>query len=365
MFRNSYVRIDLDKIQENAKFFMNHTKKDLIAVVKANGYGTIDWCEAEALEEIGVSFFAVSSLDEALNLRKHGITSNIILLGYVPKNALEIIKENNLTIVTYTEEFIDEVNLEGIKIHLKLNTGMNRLGVRPEDSKRVLDKLIEKGALVEGVMSHFSSADSDLEYSQSQFELFKNTVKSLNYDFKYIHMGASDASIMIEDDISTHCRVGLGLLGFAEYPCDIKPCISLYSEVIMCKQVPKNETVSYNRRFTSSGEGYIVTIPLGYADGFKKANVNKQAYIGDEYGTIVGSVCMDMMMIHTDKPYEVGTRVELLGEHIDIKKRAQDLGIIVYELLTSLNDRISRVYYKNNKKVRLVEDRFNNVIKIQ
>ena len=365
MFRNSYLRVDLDQIQNNAKYFINHTKKDLIAVIKANGYGVIDWCEAEALEEIGVSFFAVSSLDEALNLRKHGIKSNIILLGYVPKKALDIVKDNDLTITSYTEEFVDEADLNGIKMHLKLNTGMNRLGVRVEDSKRILDKMLSKGAIVEGVMSHYSSADSDLNYSKEQFELFKNTVKSLDYDFKYIHMGASDASIKIEDDISTHCRVGLGLLGFSEYPCDIKPCVSLYSEVIMCKQVPENETVSYNRRFTSDGTGYILTLPLGYADGIKKANVNKQVYVNGEYGTIVGSICMDMMMIHTEKPYDVGTKVELLGEHIDIKKRAQDLGIIVYELLTGLNDRITRIYYKNNNKVKLVDDRFNNIIKIQ
>ena len=121
-------------------------------------------------------------------------------------------------------------------MHLKLNTGMNRLGIRPEDAERVLTKLLDKGALVEGVMSHFSSADEDLEYSEKQFGIFKDCVKSLNYDFKYIHMCASDASIKIHDDISTHCRVGLGLIGFSEYPCDIKPCVSLYSEVMMFKR---------------------------------------------------------------------------------------------------------------------------------
>lgn len=366
MFRNTFLNVDLDKLQNNAKFFINRSGKKLIAVVKANGYGIIDYCEALALEEIGVNFFAVSSLDEAMNLRNNGVTSEILVLGFTPNDALDLIKEKDISIVTLSEEYVDAIDdFKGVKIHLKVNTGMNRIGIRPEDCQRVLEKVIKRNGNIEGIMSHFSSADEDLEYSLEQFNLFKQTVKSLDYDFKYIHMGATDATLKIEDDISTHCRIGLGLLGFSVYPCDIKPCVSLTSEVVMCKQVPKGEKVSYNRHYTSTGEGYILTIPFGYSDGFRKANVNKQVYVDHEYGTIIGNICMDMMMIHTDNYHPCKTTVELLGEHIDINKRAQELNMINYELLVNLNERITRRYFKNGKLIKQVDQRFNNSIDFQ
>lgn len=365
MYRNSYVKIELDKLKNNAKFFMNNTHKKLIAVVKADGYGVIDYMEAKALNEVGVDFFAVSSLDEAMSLRSHDVKGEILVLGYVPIEALDIVRDNNISVASISKEYVDKADLNNVKVHLKLNTGMNRLGVKPKDAKDMLNTLIDKGAIVEGVMSHFSSADEDIDYSKKQYQLFKDTVKNLDYDFKYIHMCATDATLVIDDDISTHCRVGLGLLGYSTYPCDIKPCVTLMSEIVAIKQVDKGETVSYNRHYTSDGKGYIITIPLGYADGFKKVNVNHQAYVDGEYGTIIGNICMDMMMIHVDEYHEVGKEVELLGGHIDVNKRAQEVNIINYELLVSLNDRLCRKYYENGKLRYQVDRRFNNFIEFQ
>lgn len=366
MYRNSFVNVNIDVLQNNARFFMNKTGKDLIAVVKANGYGLIDYMEALALEEIGVKFFAVSSLDEAMNLRRHGVKGEILVLGYTPSDKIDFMIENNISIVSLSMDYLENIkDFKGIKMHIKLNTGMNRIGIRCEDADKALHLALSKNACVEGIMSHFSSADEDIEYSKDQFKLFKDTVKSIDYNFKYIHMCASDASIVIDDDISTHCRVGLGLLGFCEYECDIKPCLSLTSEVVMVKEVPMGETVSYNRHYTSDGNGYILTIPLGYSDGFRKTNVNKQVYVDGEYGTIIGNICMDMMMIHTEQYHDVKTSIELLGEHIDIKKRAQELNMITYELLVNLNERITRRYYKNDKLVKLIDQRFDNTIDFQ
>lgn len=365
MYRNTYVKVELDKLKHNAKFFMNKTHKKLIAIVKADGYGLIDYAEASALQEIGVDFFAVSSLDEAMSLRSHDIKGEILVLGYVPEDGLQTVKENNISIVSLSKEYVEHADLNNVKIHIKVNTGMNRIGVMPSECKEIFDLLNSKGAKVEGIMSHFSSADEDIEYSKEQFQLFKDTVKSLNYDFKYIHMCATDASLVIDDDISSHCRVGLGLLGFSAYECDIKPCVSLISEVIMVKQVNEGEKVSYNRRYTSDGNGYILTIPIGYADGFRKANVNYDAYVENEYGKIVGNICMDMLMIHTDNYHAVGSKVELLGGHIEINKRAHDIGLITYELITGLNGRLSRRYYENDKLVCQIDRRFNNTIEFQ
>ncbi|MBQ6126220.1 MAG: alanine racemase [Erysipelotrichaceae bacterium] len=358
MYRSTYVEVDLDKLKYNARRFQERSKKEIIGVVKANGYCTVDYMEAKALEECGISFFAVSSLDEALRLRKHGIQGHILILGHVPEDAMDLIRKNDISIVTVSREFVQKADLEGVRIHLKLNTGMNRIGVNVSEAKKTLELLKEKNTVIEGVMSHFSSSDSDEEYSKKQYAMFKDCVLSLDYGFRYIHMSATDGAIIVDDDICNAQRIGIGLLGYSSYDIGLRPCVSLYSETVMCKQLSAGETVSYGRHYTSDGKGYILTIPLGYADGFYRSNTGKEVFVENERGIIVGSVCMDQLMILTENPHPVGTRVELFGEHIDIAKRAEDLHTITYELLTSLSDRIARVYVSDGKVTEIIDPRF-------
>lgn len=358
MYRNSYVEVDLDRLKDNAGYFLSKKPKKLIGVVKANGYGIVDYIEAKTLKEAGVDFFAVSSLDEALNLRKHGIEDSILILGQVPEDTMDIIREMNLSIVTLSMPFVEACDLKGVKVHLKLNTGMNRIGVRPDEAKRCLKLLKEKEAIIEGVMSHFSSADADVEYSKNQYQLFRDCVKSLDFDFPYIHMAATDGAIAIDDDICNAERIGLGLLGLSSYKTGLKPCIRLCSEVSMLKQLNKGDTVSYGRHYTSNGEGYLLTVPIGYADGFYRSNTGKQVWCENEYGTIVGSVCMDQMMILCEHPHPVGSVVELFGEHVSVEERAEQLGTISYELYTSLSDRLTRRYLRNGKVFMSIDPRF-------
>ena len=357
MFRKTYVEVNLDNIQSNVKFFRNRSEKKIIGVIKANGYGTIDYMEAKALKEVGVAFFAVSSLDEALRLRAHGIDDKIVVLGYVPLESMDIIREKNISIVTLSREFVQKADLKDVNVQMKINTGMNRIGINPDDAKQVLELLKGKGANIEGIMSHLSSADNDPEYSLKQYELFRNCVTSLHYDFSCIHMNATDSAIIIKDDFCTHQRIGLGLLGFSSYNVPVKPAIRLFSEVVMVKKLNKGETVSYGRHYTSDGSGYILTLPVGYGDGFFRANSGKQVYIGKEDATIAGSICMDQMMIHTEIPYETGTIVELFGDHISIEDRAKELNTITYELLTNITDRVSRVYIKDGMVIETIDQR--------
>ena len=357
MFRKTYVEVNLDNIQSNVEFFRNKSEKKIIGVVKANGYGAIDYMEAKALKEVGVDFFAVSSLDEALRLRTHDIDDKIIVLGYVPSDSMDIIRKQNISVVTISKEFVLKTDLKDVCVQMKINTGMNRIGINPKDAKEILEILKAKGARIEGIMSHLSSADNDPEYSLKQYELFRNCVRSLNYDFPCIHMNATDSAIIIEDDICTHQRIGLGLLGFSSYNVPVKPAIRLFSEVVMVKKLDKGETVSYGRHYVSDGSGYILTLPVGYGDGFFRANSGKKVYIGDEYATIAGSICMDQMMIHTNKPFETGTIVELFGDHISIEDRARELNTITYELLTSITDRVSRVYLKDGAVYKTIDQR--------
>ncbi|MBQ6560087.1 MAG: alanine racemase [Erysipelotrichaceae bacterium] len=359
MFRNTYLQIDLDKLRYNIDYFLHKSDKKMMGVVKADGYGSIDYMEAKILEEKGVDFFAVSSLDEALCLRKHDIRGQILILGYVPEDALDLIRKNDFSIVTYSPEFVKEADLKDVKVHLKLNTGMNRLGIRPEEAKEILDILLGKGSIVEGVMSHFSSADFDEDYSIRQYRRFGDCVLSLDHDFRYIHMSATDGSILIDDDICNYERIGIGLLGYSSYETELKPCLGLYSEAVMTKQLSQGDTVSYGRHYTSDGKGYILTVPIGYADGFYRSNTGKQVYVDGEYGTIVGSVCMDQLMVLTEHEHLPGTKVELFGEHISIVERAKELNTITYELLTGLTDRVSRVYLENGQIVKTIDPRFS------
>lgn len=357
MYRNSYIEINLDNIKYNIEVLSKAGKK-IIGVVKANGYGIIDYVEVETLKEAGVDFFAVSSLDEAIRLRKHSFDDEILILGYVPIESLDIVKVNRFSIVTISKDYLEKANLDGIKVHIKIDTGMNRIGVEPDETAEVLDLLINKNAKVEGIMSHLSSADDDLEYTNKQYSLFKECVEKLNYDFKYIHIAATDGAMILKDDICNCRRIGIGMLGYSSHKNNLKPSVSLFSEVIMCKKLQEGETVSYGRHYTSDGHGYILTIPIGYADGFYRANTGKQVYVDGEYGTIVGSVCMDQLMILTENPHLPGTLVELFGDHISIEQRAKELGTITYELITSLSERLSRKYIKNNKVLNNIDSRF-------
>ena len=359
MYRNSYVEVDLDKLKYNADYFRKRSNKTIIGVIKADGYGLVDYMTATALKQIGIDFFAVSSLDEALGLRNHGINDKILILGQVPLEYMDIVRKQDLRIVTVSKDYVSQAELKDIKVHLKLNTGMNRIGIEPDEAEEVLAILKEKGADVEGVMSHFSSADSDREYSLKQYQIFKDCVSSLDHEFRYIHMAATDASLVINDDICNAQRIGLGLLGYSSFESELKPCIGLYSEAVACKQLKAGDCVSYGRIYTSDGKGYILTLPIGYADGFFRSNTDKKVFVENEYGTIVGRICMDQLMVHTDHFHPAGSKVELYGPHIDVSQRAKELGTITYELFTSLSDRLNRVYLENGEVIKVITPRID------
>lgn len=348
MKRKTYLEIDLDAYRYNINVFRKRTGLKLIGIVKANAYGAGAVEIAKVLQEEGTEIFGVSSLEEALELRKAGFKQEILLLGFCDKDYFDIIRDNNLSIVTVSMNYLTHCGdeLSGVKCHLKLNTGMNRLGVKPEEAEEALDYLLKHGAIVEGVMSHFATADGDQDFAHKQYSLFKRTVMSLSHDFKYIHMSATDGSIIINDNFCTHVRIGLGLLGHSTYDIGLRNVMSLYSHVTCVKKLSAGETVSYGRHYTSDGEGYILTLPLGYADGWLRANRDKEVYVENEKGRIVGSVCMDQLMVLTKNYHGLDAKVEFFGNHISLDERAKELGTISYEIISLISDRVARKYKK-------------------
>lgn len=360
MYRKSYIEINEDNILFNINKIQSTSRKKLIAVVKANGYSTDDIRISKLAIKNGVDFIAVSSLEEALHLRTNGIECELLILGYVDGRHLSLVKENDLSIVTVSYDYVKDniENLKDVKVHIKLNTGMNRIGILPSQAKEVFDLLISNNAKVEGIMTHYACADCDEEFTLKQYELFKNTVESFDYKFKYIHSQASDASFLLRDKVSNYCRSGLAMLGYSEFNNGLKPALSLYSEVTNVKKVPKGEGISYGQHYTSDGEGYILTIPIGYADGYLRHNTGKDVFVENEIGTIVGSVCMDQCMIHTNNYHPVGTKVELFGSHISIQERANEVNTITYELITNLSDRLPKSFVSDNKVMEEINIRF-------
>ena len=246
MYRKTYLKVDVDNFIKNSDIYVKHTGKKMMGIVKADAYGVGDYPMAQYLEKHGVDFFGVSSLEESLRLRKHGIKSEILILSYI--HDIDTCKKNNLSVIVPNRMFIDEHknNLEGLKVHIKINTGLNRLGIKPSELNDVIKDLTNYKADIEGVMTHFACSESE-EITNKHFALFKEAVINSGFKFNYIHTSATDAAIYLKDDISNYIRIGLGLLGSSDFgdkfPLYNVP--SLYAEIIDCKQIPAGEGVSY------------------------------------------------------------------------------------------------------------------------
>lgn len=352
MYRKTFLEVDIDKLYHNYDQFITRTGKKMIVVIKANAYGLVDYEIAKLCEEKGTDMFAVSSLDEAIRLKRHGIETNTLIMGRV--NQIDEVKKNGFSIIIPDYNYVKEHRSElyGVKVHIKINTGLNRLGIFPKEAKEVLKELLDAGAVVEGIMTHYA-CPGDVDYTYSQYYLFKETVEMLDYNFKYIHTAATDAALYLEDEISNYTRIGLGLFGYAniEHDWDLKSIIALKAEVVSCKKVEKGEGVSYGHHYISDGEGYILTAAIGYADGIDRGLENKKVFVGGEECTIVGTVCMDLIMIHSKNPHEAGELVEIIGSHKTVEDMKDELNTCCCKVLTGISERVPRVYIKDNKVI--------------
>ena len=352
-YRNTYIDINLDNFIYNINIF--NKDKYLIAAIKANGYGLDDYFLANTLIESNVLYLAVSSLDEAMSLINKGISGPIMILGYVDSRDIDIIRKYDITLVTTSYKWVkDNCHLlDGIKIHIKINTGMNRLGLNSlleiNDSIKLLNK-----SNIEGIFTHLSSSDIiDSEDTNRQYQLFKDYLDNIDYQFKYIHISNTDGYI-INDDICNTVRIGKGLLGLSSTIKGLKPVVSLYTHVVNCQYLKKGTKISYGGNYILDKDSYVITLPIGYADGLNRKHTLHDVYIDGEYGKIIGNICMDLCMVMTDRPYDINQRVELFGHNISIEEFACRIDTIVYEILVLLSQRLNRYYYKGNDKYELL-----------
>lgn len=367
-YRNTWAEIDLDKFAHNINVIKEYTNKEIFCVVKANAYGHGDFHIATQAMQNGCSYVAVSSLDEAMALRRQGFTKNILILGFVSIGDIKVAIDQKITLTCVSYDWVCELcahyhDLSDLKLHLKVDTGMNRIGMKKlTELQDALDKLISKNAIVEGIYTHFHSADDvDKIKCERQKKWFYHIIDSLNYNFKWIHASNSDASISFTDEKCNAVRVGLALYGIksVESNIDLKPILSLYTKITCIKEVKKNETIGYGATYQCNKDEIIATIPIGYGDGFIRANQGRFVCIDGHPYEIVGRVCMDQCMIKVDKKYPVGTKVEIISEYIPISNMAHELKMIPYEVLCLLSDRIPRIYYSNGDVIDTINLRIH------
>lgn len=354
MYRKTWMEINLDEIKENFQHCANICKKRIIAVLKADGYGCGDHFVAKAVIEAGADMLAVSSLDEAIMLRNEQYNGPLLIFGPTEPEDCDTLIANNISVTAFSMEWIEQVlhqNPKGLKIHLKHDTGMNRIGFKTkEDLKLAFDKLKNAGCNMEGIYTHFYCADVSKELTLSQFHAFEEAVHYLNYSFAWIHCDNSDATVSFQDPLSNACRVGESFFGISAFE-KLKHPISLYTEVAMVKVVPSLETIGYGATYQTSDDEIIATLPIGYADGFVRANSGRNVYIDGQFCKIVGRVCMDQIMIKLEKEVPVGTKVEIFGEHIPFEEMAEDLHTIPDEIISLISDRVPRVYTSHGEIV--------------
>lgn len=361
MLRKTWLEINLDNFKKNCQYLINHTHKQLIAVIKANGYGLGDKYLTRCAVEAGCSMLAVSSIEEALIVREE-TDKEILILGYVDPKEVDYLKKYDLSCAVVSLDWVKELINEdcaNVKVHLKVDTGMNRIGIKDkEELKEAYDLLISHNVKVEGIFTHYACSDDlSSDMTNKQFLKFKEAYEYLNVKLKYVHCDNSDAAITFQDDITNAIRCGIAMLGYATDDKELLPVCSLYTQITNVKKVNKGETIGYGATYLLDEDQIIATLPIGYADGFIRNNQGRKVYVDGLYAPLVGRICMDQCMIKLPYMMENRTKVELFGENISLKLMAKELDTIVYEILCNLSSRLTRVYILDGKEYLEVNDR--------
>lgn len=375
--RPTIAEIDLDAIKFNYEQLRKKVGKEtkMLAVVKADGYGHGATFISKELQRLGVDLLGVAISEEGISLRKAGIRIPIIILNGVFKGQIKKTIEYNLTPVIFDSNTAQRLADEGkrvnkrIKVHVKIDTGMGRVGILPKDIMPFFSKLKDMANLeVEGVLSHLSTADGDSpedrDFISLQLQRFEKCLKEmdmLGFSPPLRHIANSAATIDLPPSFCNVLRPGLMLYGaypssrFAE-KIHLKPVMSLKTEIMQIKSVPAGYGISYKRTFVTQRDSVIATLPIGYADGYSRLLSNRgAALVGGEKTPVVGTVCMDMTMVDvTNVPnVHVGDEAVLIGrqgdKEISADEMANKIGTISYEVFCGVSKRVPRIYIKGGR----------------
>jgi len=368
--RPTHAQVDLDALRANYAGLSQFLGKDVavLAAVKGDAYGHGAVEVSRALQEEGCQDFGVALVEEGKALRDAGVRGRILCLGGVHKGPEEAIA-HELTPVVFDIESAKQLDALGrtrgkpVSIHLKVDTGMGRLGVMLADWPAFLDRLANCAFLdVEGVLTHFSDADeAEDHFTLEQHRRFLDAIDSAKeraFHPPVLHVANSAAALRFPGLRHQMVRMGLAIYGvppIADCPVELKQVMRVRTEVLTVKNIPTNYGLSYGRRWKSSRPSRIATLPVGYADGYFRAlSNNAEVLIAGHRCPVRGSVCMDMMMVDvTDCPERVkeGDEAVLLGGDISADELAKRAGTIPYEILTGLSGRVPRKFQGSAKSV--------------
>ena len=354
MNRQTYLEINLNNFQHNIKEIQKlHQNKELIPVIKANAYGTYINKRLDIINQFDI--VAVAIVEEAIELRKLGYKKDILILNQPYIEEIPNIIKNKITVGLSSIEFLKELIKQNkkVKIHIEVETGMNRTGFQN------ITELIEllkcnKKIIVDGLYTHFSSADTNKEYTETQIKRFKSYLDEVTPHFKqikYIHTSASNGLINFKIPFTNAIRPGIIMYGYKSsdnIKINIKPIARLISKISYLKEIPKNEYVSYNQTYKTTKKTKIATIGIGYADGIKRSLSNNcYVLVNNKKCPIIGNVCMDSIMVDVTKikDVKIGDTVYIFDNvNITLDELANRCNTINYEVLTSVSYRVPRAY---------------------
>ena len=376
--RRTWAEINLDAIEHNYRQIKAKTgdKVKFLGVVKADAYGHGSIQVSRLLEEIGADYLAVSSIDEAIELRVNDIKLPILILGHTPKEQVGKLIEYNITQAVTCKAKADEYSAEAVKcggtlkIHIKVDTGMSRLGYLCDGDS--FDNGVDgisyacqlPGLFAEGIFTHFAVSDEPgeecREYTLHQFDLFtrviENVENKIGHKFEIRHCTNTGALARYPQTYLDMVRPGLLLYGYGEFAdvLGLKPAMTLKTTVSTIKTYPAGTKISYGGIYVTDKKTRIGVLPYGYADGFFRALSNKcSLYTKEGPAPQRGKICMDMCMIDiTDMmSVDVGSEVEIFGEHNSVNDMAQLAGTIPYELTCAVSKRVPRLYLRKGEVI--------------
>ncbi|MDF9842082.1 MULTISPECIES: alanine racemase [unclassified Paenibacillus] len=383
-YRPTVAEINLDDLRANYDAFRATLPAEtkFMGCVKGNAYGHGAVEVSRELERLGADYVSVAFLDEALELRQAGILLPILVLGYTSPEGIAVAWENKVTVTLFTPEVLEAIRQlpedpeHRLKVHIKIDSGMGRLGLLPADAPAFIEEVHRTAqAELEGMFTHFAKADEeDKSYTLLQYRRFMSVAETLRdkeIQIPIIHTGNSATAIDTPFLSSNMVRVGISLYGF--YPSTevnhervaLHPVMTLKTQAVYIKTLPPGYGISYGTRYFTDSEEVIATLPVGYADGYSRMLTGKaEVLIRGRRAPVVGTICMDQCMV-TLKSFageaeqiQAGEEVVLIGRQgnasITADELALHLGTINYEVICMLAHRVPRVYIREGAAPNLV-----------
>ena len=385
--KRTWAEVSLDNLEHNYRAIKNHIPEgcQFLGVMKADAYGHGAVPLSHALCELGAEYLAVSNLEEAIQLRRGGVRAPMLILGYTPASFADTMVFMDITQEVHSLEYAKELDtaLAGtnyiLNVHLKLDTGMTRIGFFAYDHERTLPELLEVCGLphlhVEGVFTHFCVADSkapeDEAFTRTQYARFTAMLDALaahGIRPELRHCASSGATILYPELALDMVRPGIATYGHApsedaEGILDLRPLMTVRTTVAQLREIPAGTSISYGRTYTAERDMRVAVLPIGYADGLLRGLSGKVSFrIRGKMARSVGRICMDMCMVDVSEipGIRVGDEAALFGYDTDgtllpCERIAQQAGTISYEILCGISKRIPRIYMQDGREQEILQ----------